>query len=200
MAVVHDHGSNMQASLRILHDDSGWASVNYAAHTLQLCVNEGLQLPNIAALLGAGRKLVGHFKHSSKATAALAQKQKQMNIPVKKLIQDRLTRWNSSFYMLKRILEVRWLISAVLSEESITKKADRALDLRSEQWTLTEDLLPCLQKIEIATVYFSEEEKISFSTVLLIVFGLADDLQPLPDDSIAVQSLNRTVKAAIMKR
>lgn len=200
VAVVHDHGSNMQASLRILHDDSGWASVNCAAHTLQLCVNEGLQLPNIAALLGTGQKLVGHFKHSSKATAALAQKQKQMNIPVKKLIQDCPTRWNSSFYMLKRILEVRWPISAVLDKESITKKADRALDLRSEQWTLTEDLLPCLQKIEIATVYFSEEEKISLSTVLPIVFGLADDLQPLPDDSIAVQSFKRTVKAAIMKR
>ena len=167
VAVVHDHGSNMQASsYRILHDDSGWASVNCTAHTLQLCVNVGLQLPNIAALLRTGRKLVGHFQHSSKVTAALAQKQKQMNIPVKKLIQDCLTRWNSSFYMLKRILEVRWPTSVMLGEESITKKADRALDLRSEQWTLTEDLLPRLQKIEIVAVYFSEEEKISLSTVL----------------------------------
>ena len=78
VAVVHDHGSNMQVFLRYF--DSGWASVNCVAHTLQLCINEGLQLPSIAALLGAGRKLVGHFKHSSKATAALAQKQKQMNI------------------------------------------------------------------------------------------------------------------------
>ena len=96
VAVVHDQGSNIQASLRILHDDSGWASVNCAAHTLQLCVNEGFQIRSIAALLAAGRKL----KHSSKATAALAQKQKQMNMPVKRLIQDCPTR-NSSFYMLE---------------------------------------------------------------------------------------------------
>ena len=61
VAVVHDHGSNMQASLRILHDDSGWASVNCAAHTLQLCVNEGLKMPSVAAFLAVGRKLVGHF-------------------------------------------------------------------------------------------------------------------------------------------
>ena len=92
--------------------------------------------------------------------------------------------------MLERILEIRWPISAVLGDESITKKADRALDLRSEQWTLAEDLLPSLQKIEIATVYFSEEEKISLSTVLPIVFGLADDLQHLPEDSIAIQDFN----------
>ena len=200
VAVVHDQGSNMQASLRILHDDSGWASVNCAAHTLQLCVNEGLQIRSIAALLASGRKLVGHFKHSSKATAALAQKQKQMNMPVKRLIQDCPTRWNSSFYMLERILEIRWPISAVLGDESITKKADRPLDFKSEQWTLAEDLLPSLQKIEIATVYFSEEEKISLSTALPIVFGLADDLQALPDDSIAVQSFKQTVKATILKR
>lgn len=49
-------------------------------------------------------------------------------------------------------------------------------------------------------MYFSEEEKISLPTVLPIAFGLADDLEPLPDDSIAIQSFKRTVKAAIMKR
>ena len=44
----------MQASLKILNDESEWASVNCAPHTLQLCVNEGLQTPCIAALLVAG--------------------------------------------------------------------------------------------------------------------------------------------------
>lgn len=88
--------------------------------------------------------------------------------------------------MLERILKVRWPISAVLGDESITKKSDRYLDFKSEQWTLAADLLPSLQKIEIATVYFSEEEKILLSTVLPIVFGLADDLHPLPEDSVVV--------------
>ena len=64
VAVVHDQGSNKQASLRILNDESEWARVNCAAHTLKLCVNEGLQIPSIAALLAAGRKLVGNFKHT----------------------------------------------------------------------------------------------------------------------------------------
>ena len=86
--VIHDHGSNMEASLRILHDNSGWASVNCASLTLQLCVNEGFKISSIVALLAAGQKLVGHFKHSSKATAALAQKQKQMNVPVRKIVQQ----------------------------------------------------------------------------------------------------------------
>ena len=102
--------------------------------------------------------------------------------------------------MLEQILEVRWLISAVLGNESITKKTDRYLDFKSEQWTLAADLLPSLQKIEIATVYFSEEEKNSLSTILPIVFGLADDLQPSPEDSVIVQSFKRAVKTSIVKR
>ena len=40
-----------------------------------------------------------------------------------------------------------------------------------------------LHVYEITTVYFSEEEKISLSAVLLIVFGLADNFPTLPDDS-----------------
>ena len=54
--------------------------------------------------------------------------------------------------MLKRLLVIQWPVSAVIGDESITK-ADRALDFKSEQWTLAKDLLPSLQKIEIATVY-----------------------------------------------
>ena len=40
VAIVHDQGSNMQASFRMLRDKLEWASVNCTAHTLQLCVNE----------------------------------------------------------------------------------------------------------------------------------------------------------------
>lgn len=200
VAVVHDLGSNMRASLRILNGESDWASVECAAHTLQLCVKEGLEIPNIANLLSASRKLVGHFRHSSKATAALDQRQRQMNMPGKRLVQDCPTRWNSSFYMLERLLELRWPVSAVISDENVTKKSDRALDLKSTQWSLAEDLLPSLQKIQTATAYFSEEENVSLSTVLPVVLGLAENLHVDTDDSLSVQDFKRTVKAAILRR
>ena len=54
VAVVHDLSSNMRASLRILGGDADWSSVECAAHTLQLCVNEGLKIPSISGLLSAG--------------------------------------------------------------------------------------------------------------------------------------------------
>ena len=170
VSIVHDQGSNMQSCGRHMKSDFGWESINCAGHLIQLCVEDGLKLNVIERLLGACRKLVGHFKHSTVATAALADRQKRMNMPVKRLLQDISTRWNSTYYLLDRLVEMRWPISAVLSDERITKRSDRYLDLRNEQWDLAKELLAPLQQTEVATVYFSEENKVSISSVLPIVW------------------------------
>ena len=59
--------------------------------------------------------------------------------------------------------------STVLSDEKVTKRSDRYLDLKNEQWELAKQLLEPLQQIETTTVYFNEEEKGSISTVLSIL-------------------------------
>ena len=74
-------------------------------------------------------KLVNHFRHSIIATAALADRQKCMSMPIKKLVQDCGASWNSTYYLLERIVETRWPISAVLSDEKVTKWSDRYIDL-----------------------------------------------------------------------
>ena len=71
------------------------------AHTF----NKGLDANSLNQLLSLARKLVGHFKHSALATAALRQKQEQMNVPKHHLIQDVVTRWNSTFLMFQRLVE-----------------------------------------------------------------------------------------------
>ena len=50
----------------------------------------------IERLLDACQRLVAYFKHSTVATDALAERQKSMNMPIKKLLQDISTRWNST--------------------------------------------------------------------------------------------------------
>ena len=138
---------------------------------------------SIARTVGDARKLVGHFRHSALATAALKKRQVQMNLPEKKLKQDISTRWNSTFYMIQRLLEARWPVVAVLSDESVTKRSDRFLDLRSEKWDLLQELAKVLEPIEIATVFLSYESNVSISCIYPIVFGLLDNLQVSEDDS-----------------
>ena len=94
-AVVTDNASNMTAALNSLECDH----LPCFTHTLQLAVNKGLDANGLNQLSSLARKLVGHFKHSALATAALRQKQEQMNVPKHHLIQDVVTRWNSTFLM-----------------------------------------------------------------------------------------------------
>ena len=88
VAVVHDQGSNKEAFSRLMKEEYRWESTNCAAQCIQLCVEDGLKINAIAWLVGASRKLVNDFKHSTVATATLANRQKSMSMPVKKLVQD----------------------------------------------------------------------------------------------------------------
>ena len=154
----------------------------------------------IERLLGVCQRLVTHFKHSTVATAALADRQKRINMPVKKLLQDVSTRWNSTYYLLDRLVEMRWPISVVLSDERVTKRSDRNLDFRNEQWDLAKELLGPLQQIEVATVYFSEENKVSTSSMLPILYGIIDNLSVADGDSSIVKNFKESVVKSIKQR
>ena len=66
-----------------MKEEYSWESTNCAVHHIQLCVDDGLKINDIAWLVGTCRKLVNHFRHSTIATAALADRQKCMSMPVK---------------------------------------------------------------------------------------------------------------------
>ena len=118
--VSHDQGSNVEAAMEILTEDCNWQSLACSAHRLQLCILAGLKGNAIEKLTAAVKKIVSHFSHSVVATEALKNKQQQMNITAKKLINSCPTRWNSTYEMLECLLKLRWSITAVLSDETIT--------------------------------------------------------------------------------
>ena len=75
----------------------------------------------ISWLTAVARKLVGHFKHSAVSMTALKKKQQQMNISQHHPFQDVSTSWNSTYFMMERLLEQRWSIYAVLHNENVTQ-------------------------------------------------------------------------------
>ena len=117
IAIVRDNARNMDVAVQNL----GWEDVPCFAHTLQLAINNGLNLSQVSRVTALARKVVGHFKHSVVATIALKEKQQQMNVPQHHLIQDVTTRWNSAYFMMERLLGQRWAIYAVLHDEQVTQ-------------------------------------------------------------------------------
>ena len=160
VAVVHDQAANMECCCSLLSEEEGLASIKCTAHCLRLCLQSGFDRPVFSRLLGTARKLVGHFNHSVVASEELKRRCVQMKTEQKKVVRDCATRWNSSFYMLDRLLQLRWPITAVLSDEDVTKHADRYLDLKSDQWFLAADLTKILHPFEVATKCFSYETNI----------------------------------------
>ena len=204
LTVSHDQAANMEAAVRILTDEYNWQSVPCVAHRLQLCVLAGLNISAIDRLIAAAKKIVGHFSHSVVATVALKEKQDQMKIDAQKLVNSCATRWNSTYEMLKRLLKLRWPVIAVLSDESVTKRSDRYLDLKTEQWKLVEDLVPVLEQFSVATTFFSYEENVSISSVFTIVYGLLDHLEfpreESSSDSKVIREFKETVATQLIER
>ena len=203
-AVVHDQAANMEVSLDILSSDMGWESLHCSAHCLQLCIKGRLSMNSIERLIGASRKLVGHFNHSAVVSEELKRWQVQMEMAEKKLVQECATRWNSTFYMLERLLELRWPVSAVLSDDRVTKRGDCSLDLNSGQWALAEELVTVLRPFEVATTFFSYKENASLSSVLPVLHGLIDSLQkepsPSASESPAVRHFKQKISGEIKRR
>ena len=199
-AIVHDQAANMELSLSILQEHHSIESVRCSGHCLQLCLKAALSINAVDQLLGAARKLVGHFKHSIVATEELKRRQTQMEVAQKKLIQDCATRWNSAFYMLERLVEMRWPICAVLSDDTVTKRDDRYLELRTEQWDMAKELVATLKPFEVATTFLGYEENTTISVILPVIFSLVEGLKECSEDSATLKQFKSTVQAELTRR
>ena len=108
---------------------SGVVNLTCLAHNLQHVIHDGvLAQRDVQDILGAGRRIVGHYKHCNVAFHALQRIQAQLELKVCALYQDKPTRWNSSFYMLKRLVEQQKAISAANAE------VNTSFDLTPIQW------------------------------------------------------------------
>ena len=166
--LVTDNAANMSVAAK----EAGLAHTGCFAHTLQLCVEQGLKLNPVAKALGAARKVVAYFNRSVLATKALNDKQLSdyPKCKPKKVIQDVMTRWNSSYFMMQRLLELRVPIYAVLFDEKVTKSSDRSyLDIKDCHWQVMEQIVPILKPFADAIEVLTKEDVPTASSLYILV-------------------------------
>lgn len=177
------------------------AGVRCAGHTLQLCINTALKQDPVCRTVAAARRVVSHFKKSAKATTALAEKQKEQNVAVHKLVQDVMTRWNSVYLMLDCLLEQRAPVSAVLADSSVSKQSDRNLELTTSQWRTAEDTVNVLKPMITLTELLSQDVNASLSATVPMLMDIKKrHLVVHGDDSKVIKVLKTTLIDEIDRR
>lgn len=170
-AIVHDNAANIVGAARHFP-----YSINCFAHSLQLVLNKILCEPYSKVIIDKCSNIVGHFKHSNIAMSALSNKQSQLGLQKHKLVQSVKTRWNSTFLMLKRLIEQREAVIGVLSDRTVTTRNQAGqLMLSEDEWTLIENIANVLQPFELVTTLLSSDSQPTISIVMPILQSLVQN-------------------------
>ena len=189
---VTDNASNIVNTFRLL----GIQHFPCIAHTLQLAIQKGLDLTRVQRVLGRCKKLVSHFKKSTKETYKLREKQSMLKLPKHALIQDCVTRWGSTLSMLERLMEQQAAIAAVLMEGRV-----RHLMPEGDDWVLIESLVSILKPFQLATEMMGGSKYPTLSSAKPVVHKLITrTLKEDESDSSAVAEVKRKIKHDLQQR
>jgi len=103
-------------------------------------------------LIDTVKTIVGHFRRSSNANHQLMLYQENSGATPKKLLQDVATRWNSTFHMLNRFVELETTVKATVA----IIDADLHI-LTPEEWKICKELCLVLKPFDEVTKIISGE-------------------------------------------
>ncbi|XP_072400709.1 zinc finger BED domain-containing protein 4-like [Diabrotica undecimpunctata] len=161
--VITDNAANVKKAIL---EELQLKHLGCLAHTINLIAQDGLKV--IESLIEKVKLVVSLFKRSNLAKEKLDWYQKQNGKDPKKLIQAVPTRWNSVYYMLERIVnlkeEVRASI-AVLGNENVPC-------ITNTDFEEINQLIKILGPLESATRTMSGEKYVTLSSVIIIANNL----------------------------
>lgn len=160
--VVRDEGANMKKGVNLLNVKH----IDCAAHKIQNVLKEGMKAQEtVTAAITKCKKIATHFHHSTSAQDELANIQKRLLQKTLKIKQECTTRWNSTFHMLERILQVK---ESVCIYASTNNKIPL---LTSEEWMIIEKLSGVLRPFDELTKELSSAD-VSISSVIPLIATL----------------------------
>ena len=159
--MVTDGAANMVAcvnSLQIRHS-------HCIAYALNLVMKKALdQIEGLGDLRGKARRIATYFRTSTLARERSLKLQLQMGVPTHYLIQEVVTRWNSTHGMTARLYEQQGPVGAALGSLHTDLAA-----LTSAEYHNMSECLDVLSPLKLATVELSSEKTVSGSKIIPLV-------------------------------
>ncbi|CAF1638825.1 unnamed protein product, partial [Didymodactylos carnosus] len=156
---------NASAALNGARDFDGVESFGCFAYKINLSVTSGTR--SHSDTIANVRKFIAHVRRSTLAFEEIKVEQKKINRTERKLILDVSTRWNSTYYMLLRLVDEKIPVSAFLLKKKIAKRLkDEDDDSLIINWQTIEAITKILKPFDTATKELSFEGKPTMSILL----------------------------------
>ena len=158
---------------------------------MQNAVKHSIDKQSIQKILAKCRRLVGHFKHSALASDGLIKKQKTLGFKKSlRVVQEVATRWNSTFYMMQRLVKLKQPIHLYL-EDTMTEVEMKSYTLSDHQWSIMKSILSLLEGVDQVITTLSGERYSTLSWCLPLLFGLRDTAKPDKSDNTVLSAIKR---------
>jgi hypothetical protein len=144
------------------------------AHTLQLVIKKAYS-GHYKALLDKARGIVGKVRKSS------VMMEKIVSMCGKCVISDNGTRWNSTYFMAQRLIEVKIPLNEILAEMKIDS-------LLTSEWGQLDELLALLEPFAVQTDVL-QTDAMSLSNIIPSVLNLAYHLEEFPHAKLLTNAI-----------
>lgn len=162
-SIVSDNGSDVVAAIR----KTPWQHLPSFGHTINLVVRSALKNSgDICDVIKKCQRITRFFKSSNDASEVLSNQQiRQCSPKVLSLKRDETTRWNSTYTMLIRFLELRVVLPAAVAELN----RNSLQHLTFEEWETIRNITNILKPFHQATTELSGESYMTISKVIPII-------------------------------
>jgi len=161
-------------------EDLPYRRLGCLCHTLQLLIKEVYNSDEYKEILEKARRLVGKVRKSSIAM------QKIVSRCGKTVISDNTTRWNSTYLMVNRLLEIKVDLNEVLCE----MKMDTLL---TSEWVVLEDIKALLEPFREQTDIL-QTDATSLSNVIPSLLELECHMEQFPSSTTLIRSMMLNLK------
>lgn len=185
LIVVSDNASNIKCAIT---EELKLKHFGCFAHTINLIVHDALV--NVETLLRNVKSIVSHFKRSTAANQSLRTYQENSGATPRKVIQDVPTRWNSTFYMIKRFVELEVALRATIALLDVDLPIVSGAD-----WEILKQLCKILAPFETTTKVVSGESYMNGSLIIVLTNGLLDACERMKER----QDLHEDVKQVVTR-
>ncbi|XP_065368779.1 E3 SUMO-protein ligase ZBED1-like [Calliphora vicina] len=187
-AVVSDNAANITAAIR----QGQWKGIACFAHSLNLIAQAAVA--EVGDTMTKIKRIVEYFHRSSQGLKKLIETQKQMQLPELKLKQDVVTRWNSTYDMLQRIVCIK---DAVISTLALNRPD---LSLPLDEWVLLDEIILILKPFYEVTKEISAEKNVTLSKVTVLCNLLESKISRCNSSNERIIAMSRIIKNGLITR